>query len=490
MTGDPERLAWAAIAMLAWLGLCAVVVLRERARRRAADAARAEFTGVAADGGAASESTPVLVAYASQTGFAEGLALQAARCLRAAGLLVRLLPLGRLQAGELAGVRRAFFVVSTSGDGDPPDEAGSFVSQVMAASVPLPGLQYAVLALGDRSYADFCGFGRGLEDWLSRQGARPLFERVEVDRAAEPELATWRERLTAAAEQVAGSGGSARRGESGAAPDELDELGDDNDWNAAFAPAPFTRWRIRERRTLNPGSAGAPLVHLELVPADGSPLPDWQAGDLAQLRVPVDPDRLRDYSIASLPADGALHLLVRVERRSDGTPGLGSHLLCEGAAVGVDTLELRLRPHRRFRLDGNEARPLILIGNGSGFAGLRALIKARAAAGAGPDWLVFGERNFGADRIYDADVDAWLAQGVLDRVDRVFSRDLPGEYVQDRLARCADRVRDRIAAGAAVYVCGSLQGMAGAVDATLAEILGRDALDRLRDEGRYRRDVY
>jgi sulfite reductase (NADPH) flavoprotein alpha-component len=44
--------------------------------------------------------------------------------------------------------------------------------------------------------------------------------------------------------------------------------------------------------------------------------------------------------------------------------------------------------------------------------------------------------------------------------------------------------------GAAIYVCGSLEGMAGEVDRTLRETLGEEALQALAAEGRYRRDVY
>lgn len=515
MTDDPQRLLIAALALLAWLALCAFFALRERARRRAAADAAAALG--AADGGKDTGGAPVLVAFASQTGFAEQLAWQTARWLRAAGLPVRLSPLGQVGAEQLAGAGQALFVVSTYGEGDPPDNASSFARAVMGAEIPLAGLRYAVLALGDRSYANFCGFGRGLDAWLVCQGARPLFERIDVDNAGEPALNAWRDRLrvlTGAAGATDGAGGTAdgtaggaqgASGLSGAAaagalagaadagafaPAADDPFGDGLP-DDGFAPAPFSRWRVCVRRRLNPGSLGEPMYHLELRPADDVPLPEWQAGDLVQLRVPADPGRPRDYSIASLPADGALHLLVRLHRREDGTPGLASRLLAEGSGEPDERLELRIRPHRGFRLEGNETRPLLLVGNGSGFAGLRALLKARAAAGAGPNWLVFGERQAAHDELYRDEVGAWLAGGVLEHADRVFSRDAPqGEYVQDRLERCADRVRAWVADGAAIYVCGSLQGMAAGVDAALARILGREALERLRDEGRYRRDVY
>ena len=77
------------------------------------------------------------------------------------------------------------------------------------------------------------------------------------------------------------------------------------------------------------------------------------------------------------------------------------------------------------------------------------------------------------------------------RLDLAFSRDQAERtYVQDRLRGNADEITLWLQQGAAIYICGSLAGMAGGVDQALQEILGRPALDALAAEGRYRRDVY
>ena len=86
---------------------------------------------------------------------------------------------------------------------------------------------------------------------------------------------------------------------------------------------------------------------------------------------------------------------------------------------------------------------------------------------------------------------ALAEHGVLTHCDLVFSRDqAERRYVQHRLAECRAEVVSWIDAGAAVYVCGSLKGMAADVDAVLEQTLGREGLDRLTIAGRYRRDVY
>ena len=79
----------------------------------------------------------------------------------------------------------------------------------------------------------------------------------------------------------------------------------------------------------------------------------------------------------------------------------------------------------------------------------------------------------------------------LARLDLAFSRDQAEKiYVQNRLLEAGDEVRQWLEEGAAIYICGSLQGMAAGVDQALTQMLGIEAVDTLIEQGRYRRDVY
>ena len=101
------------------------------------------------------------------------------------------------------------------------------------------------------------------------------------------------------------------------------------------------------------------------------------------------------------------------------------------------------------------------------------------------------ERNIGSDSLHGDELDAWLRDGTLERLDRVYSRDGHAlRYVQDALRAHAAVLRDWIDAGAAIYVCGSLQGMAPGVHAALVEVLGEARMEALATARRYRRDVY
>src|SRR5699024_10585246 len=149
--------------------------------------------------------------------------------------------LSELDSNSLIGVRRALFVVSTFGDGEQPDSARRFVRRVMEHTPPLLGLRFGLLALGDREYRTFCGFGRRLGVWLRGGGAEPLFDPVEVDSRDDTALRLWQRRVAT----LAGFQGAM-----------------DNAWvEPSFQP-----WRLGFRRELNAGSRGLPTFHIELLP--------------------------------------------------------------------------------------------------------------------------------------------------------------------------------------------------------------------------------
>jgi len=450
----------AGVLLLAYAALCAGTYWRSRRL----GVANFKASGALANDGA---TQPELVLFATQTGQAEALARQTANWLHAAGRPARVLSMNAVDVDLLQQASRALFIASTYGEGDAPDGASLFVERVMNASTDLSGLRYAVLALGDRQYADFCGFGRALDDWLQRTGAAREYERIDVDNGDPAVLAKWRRQCH----------------------------GQDLGTPSVRIDAPISEalpWRLAERRLLNPGSAGGPIYHLAFVPPPGvkDGQVDWESGDIVQLQLTTDPRHPREYSISSISSDRELQLLVRQERHPNGTLGAASGLLTSTLSVG-DSITLRLRANRGFRLGANADRPLILVGNGTGLAGLRSHLRARADAGQHDNWLVFGERNARCDFLYRTEIEEWLSAGVLKRLDLVYSRDQEEHrYVQHRLLRRSAEVLAWIGNGAAIYVCGSLRGMGTGVDAALWQIVGDGLMHTLTRDGRYRRDVY
>ncbi|WP_309629055.1 sulfite reductase subunit alpha [Brevundimonas sp.] len=446
MSDGSVRWLWAALTVVAWLVFTGWTVWRFRAKPATAPQPGA-----------------TLIVVASQTGFGDELAGITRGAFADAGQPVQVKSFADITPADMTAAARVLFIASTTGEGDAPDSASGFVRKVMNDQTDLTGVSYGLLSLGDRTYAEFCGFGRALDGWLRSTGARALFDPVEVDNGDAAAIRHWQVELSRLTGSVA-------------APD--------------WAPVADTDWRLVERRLLNPGGPGEGAWHLAFEPVDG--VLQWVAGDIADIGVPSPEGGLarREYSVASLPADGRAEFLIRRMRRPDGTPGLASGWLTGTLQVG-EIAPMRIRANRAFH-GPDAATPMILIGNGTGIAGLRSHLKTRAAAPAtGGAWLMFGERTSAHDSFHDAELQGWLADGTLTRLDRTFSRD-PGDgrYVQAVIEAEADSVRDWVARGAVLYVCGSLEGMAGGVNAALEAVLGVEALRDLVETGRYRRDVY
>jgi len=216
------------------------------------------------------------------------------------------------------------------------------------------------------------------------------------------------------------------------------------------------------------------------------------------------PGRL--YSVASSLAahPGEAHLLVGTVRwtsHGKDRKGVASTYLADRSRIG-DKVRIYVKPNRHFRLPEDPARPIVMIGAGTGVAPYRAFVEERIERGAkGKSWLVFGERNYTYDFFYQLEWQEYLATGALSRIDVAFSRDQPEKiYVQQRLWERRAELLGWIEEGSHIYVCGDEKGMGRDVDVMLARILseaargdeeaGRAKLKELAKAGRYQRDVY
>jgi len=137
-------------------------------------------------------SARLTVVYGSQTGNAKRLAEQLARQAEASDLGVRLLRADAYPVRELPDEKLLYVVISTQGDGDPPDDARGFVEHLLGKRAPaLPGLKFAVLGLGDSSYPQFNVAGRQIDARLEALGAQRLFARGEADLDLDTVAAPW-----------------------------------------------------------------------------------------------------------------------------------------------------------------------------------------------------------------------------------------------------------------------------------------------------------
>jgi sulfite reductase (NADPH) flavoprotein alpha-component len=233
------------------------------------------------------------------------------------------------------------------------------------------------------------------------------------------------------------------------------------------------------------------------------PVPGLAPQTFVALLRPLQP---RLYSIASSAAfaPDEVHICLaplRYQLHATDRRGVASAYLADLVGPG-ELVPVYVQRNDNFRLPQVDDAPIVMIGAGTGVAPYRGFMQDREARGVqGRSWLVFGERHFRSDFLYQAEWQDWLRSGVLDRIDLAFSRDQAGRiYVQDRLREHGAELYRWIEAGAHLYVCGDATRMARDVHAALVSVIAagrargeedaREYLAELQTAGRYQRDVY
>ena len=213
----------------------------------------------------------------------------------------------------------------------------------------------------------------------------------------------------------------------------------------------------------------------------------------------------RLYSIASSRAafPGEAHLTVATVRyplHGRTRLGVASGYFATRADPEAQ-IPVYVQSNPLFRLPEDD-RPILMIGAGTGVAPYRAFLQEREAHGAaGKAWLLFGERHFRTDFLYQTEWQEFLKGGVLTRMSVAFSRDgAQKDYVQHRMLEQARDIYAWLEEGANVYVCGDAARLAPDVHRTLVAIVAdqgglqpeaaAEYVRALQRDRRYQRDVY
>jgi len=538
----------------------------------------------------AQEKEKLTVLYASQTGNSRLVAEALVEAGEARGFEILLVSAEQYKPRDLARERLLLLIVSTHGEGEPPESAAELYRFLHSQRAPrLTGLNYAVFGLGDSSYAHFCKAARDFDKRLQRLGGSRIMERVEADLDFQTSSGNWLPRILGRIDELRSSD-----------PKKVVSLSHVRHSRRPDRNNPYSGL-VLENRRITTQNAVADVRHIalqvdprELKYAPGDAVGVWFHNDpalvdeilrstrldgdtpvsfneqsvalaellttkleLTQLHPKVvahwaqlnDSEALRNlaadsealrrycadrqvwdllsenpanldavglveslqplqprlYSIASSQTEypDELHLTVSVVRyRAHGRDHLGGasgylgKRLDEGARLSLYVVE-----NHGFHLPGDGATPIIMIGAGTGVAPFRAFLQQRAAEGAsGKNWLIFGNRHFHRDFLYQNE---WLAQrdaGLLTRATVAFSRDdTRGCYVQDRLLEQGAELYHWLQEGAALYVCGGSAMERGVREALvlIAQSEGgleteaaAEYVETLRSAGRYLRDVY
>ncbi|MEC9056575.1 MAG: flavodoxin domain-containing protein, partial [Verrucomicrobiota bacterium] len=142
-------------------------------------------------GGTAGSGNSLAVLYGTESGNSETLAARTAKLAKASGLKARLYDMAETKPGDLAQASVLLVVVSTWGEGDPPEGTEEYYRTFMAGGIDLSGLRYSVCALGDTSYEHFCKIGKDFDHQLEKLGAKRVAPRADCDVEFEETYEEW-----------------------------------------------------------------------------------------------------------------------------------------------------------------------------------------------------------------------------------------------------------------------------------------------------------
>ncbi len=226
------------------------------------------------------------------------------------------------------------------------------------------------------------------------------------------------------------------------------------------------------------------------------------AEDLIQLLQPLQP-RLYSISSSQLHNEDEIHLTVsalRYKKDDQERHGTASCFLADRIEE-EEQVSIYVAENTQFRLPENNDTPIIMVAAGTGIAPFRAFLQQRQEENAsGKNWLIFGNRNFRKDFLYQLDWQKYRQTGLLNKINLAFSRDTSTPvYVQDQIREQGDEIYHWLNEGAHFYICGST-AVEQAVRESIIEVLrhygefdqqsAEEYVENLRSNGRYLRDVY
>ena len=403
----------------------------------------------------------VLIFVASEGGTTWGFAQTLHDALSQGGHQVHTSALEEFQT--TAATRQVFVLAATYGDGQAPAHASHALERIAKLHPVATPVPVTVLGFGDRQFGAFCAFAEALEQTLRAQGWPTLLPLERIHQQSGQQFARWGEALAQA-------------------------LGEPLVLAHVPRLPPTTGLTLVSRQDYPGATEQATAILRFAWPAQslgerlrGQGLAHFTAGDLVGIVAPGSAVP-RYYSLASGWADGFLEICVRQ------TPGG----LCSTHLLGLqprDVVEAFIRLNPGFALPRTR-RPVVLIGAGTGVAPLAGFIRRNDSHS--PMHLYFGGRDPARDFFFGPEIQHWLGEGRLATLQTVFSR-VPdgGGYVQDALRRDAEHLRDWVAQGAIVRVCGGramAQGVTEALDAVLAPLA--ISVAQLKVKERYAEDIF
>ncbi len=249
--------------------------------------------------------TPLTVIYASESGNSEALAGNVAKLARKQGFKPKVVDFADLDVASLPKAGKLVAIAATWGEGEPPARAMRAYGELMGEGAPrLDGVEFAVLALGDTSYAEFCAIGKALDARFEALGAKRAAERADLDLDYEKPAADWIKATLKALAPAEATDNVVAVDFARVAPGEDDE--------AEPSREPLVV-EVVEHVNLNSSRSDKETIHLALAFEDGAPA--YEPGDSLEIFPENDPQLVDEIlSAAGLAGDAALRDALRAER--------------------------------------------------------------------------------------------------------------------------------------------------------------------------------
>ncbi|MDE4913534.1 flavodoxin domain-containing protein [Methylobacterium sp. 092160098-2] len=248
---------------------------------------------------------PLTVIYASESGNSEALAGTVAKLARKQGFKPKVVDFADLDIATLSKAGKLVAIAATWGEGEPPARAVRAYGELMGEGAPrLDGVEFAVLALGDTSYAEFCAIGKALDERFEALGGKRAAERADLDLDFEKPAADWIKgalKALAPAEQ----------------PDNVVAVdfaragtGEEDDAEPSREPVVV---EVVEHVNLNSSRSDKETIHLALAFEEGAPA--YEPGDSLEIFPENDPQLVDEIlNAAGLSGDEALRKALLAER--------------------------------------------------------------------------------------------------------------------------------------------------------------------------------
>ncbi|NNC88295.1 MAG: assimilatory sulfite reductase (NADPH) flavoprotein subunit [Akkermansiaceae bacterium] len=207
--------------------------------------------------------SPLTVLYGTESGNAEALADLTAKEAKRRGFKARVRNMAETQVEELKDTGNLLVIVSTWGEGDPPETAVEFHQSLMNGSPTMEAVRFSVCALGDTSYEQFCEIGKQVDRRLEELGGERIAARADCDVDFDEAHTAWMASVFGALGESAGSG----TGTAALAAPSVGEFGKKNPFPA----------EVLEKVLLNGERSDKETWHLELS-LEGSGL-SYEPGD-------------------------------------------------------------------------------------------------------------------------------------------------------------------------------------------------------------------